>query len=227
MLRIPSVFIRWLVSAVFGYCALIAPTQAGQFVAVGAHVGTTGIGGEAQVKVLPVAALRASGSWLNVSITEEYDGIEYDAEAAFSNAFITADVHPFATGFFLSAGAMFGGPALNLAATPSEPVEIGGVIFTPKQVGTLDGRVAGRNAAPFIGLGFDNALFRLLPPGFSFMAGVAFTGEPDVSLSARGGLLASDPVLQDAITREEDALRDETSGLQYYPVIRFGFTFGI
>ena len=194
--------------------------------AVGLFGGTLGLGADVQVRTTDWLVLRAGGHWFDISIDEEYDDIDYDGDVGLSNAFLTADIHPFKNGFFLSGGLVLGDKSIGLSASPAEPVEIGDQVFTPEQVGVLTGEVTGRDAAPFVGLGFDNAVTNDNRIGFSLLVGVAFTGEPDVALNATGGILADDPNFREQLAREQENLRDDVDDFQYYPVARLGLTFG-
>ncbi|MEO0398553.1 MAG: hypothetical protein AAF224_03920 [Pseudomonadota bacterium] len=194
--------------------------------AVGLYGGALGLGGDIQARTTDWLVLRAGGHWFDISIDEEYDGVDYDGDVGLSNAFLTADFHPFTNGWFISAGLVLGAKTIDLSATPAAPVEIGDQIFTPEQVGVLTGAISANDAAPFIGLGFDNAVTSDNRIGWSFLVGAAFTGESDVALTATDGLLADDPNFQAQLALEEDNLREDVDDYSVYPVARLGVTLG-
>lgn len=71
--------------------------------------------------------------------------------------------------------------------------------------------------APYVGIGWGNAFGRSRRWGFVTDLGVAFTGSPDVALSATG-TLASDPGFRADLAREEADLEDDLEDFKIYPV---------
>ncbi|MEM9749845.1 MAG: hypothetical protein AAF869_02730 [Pseudomonadota bacterium] len=203
--------------------ALAAPAAASDRFAVTASAGTLGVGGDIQVRVIDYLALRAGGHFFSFDINERYDGVDYDADLQLSNGIFSADAHPFKNGWMISGGVIVGERGLGLDGEVDEPVEIGDLVFTPEQVGTLRGDVDLNSVSPFIGLGFDNAVTkRSGRVGFSALIGAAFTGEPDVELSAEGGVLSDDPVFLAELAEEEENLEDDFDDFPVYPIVRFG-----
>ncbi|MEM8985571.1 MAG: hypothetical protein AAGC95_02515 [Pseudomonadota bacterium] len=199
-----------------------APGLAESRIAVGGNIGTTGVAADVQFKVNDFIVLRGGGNYLEFELNEEtYDDIEYDAEIDFTNFAAFVDLHPFANAFTISGGVYVGDKGLSLDARPIEPVEIGGQTFTPEQVGSLVGDVDLEDAAPYLGLGFNNAFTggRL---SFSAMAGVMFTGDPDVSLNSEGGILSDSAVLRAELDAEEENLEADVDDFEFYPVLTIG-----
>ena len=176
------------------------------------------------LKVTPLFVARGGFRYADLSISREFDGIDYDADIGFTSGVVALDVHPMANGFRLSGGLYLGGRDLDLDASPTAPVEIGDVVFTPEQVGTLNGRSEWNTAAPFIGLGFNNGAHALKRFGFQAMLGVAYIGEPDVTLTAQDGLLADDPVFLAQLAQEQADLADDLDDLQFYPLLNLGLS---
>ena len=112
-------------------------------------------------------------------------------------------MHPFRNSFFVSGGAYFGERGVDLDATPTRDVRIGGVTFTPAQVGRLDGRIDLEDTAPFAGIGFDNTFTRGGRLGFRFTAGAVFGDAPVVNLQASGGTFSDNPIFQERLRQEE------------------------
>ncbi|MEM8770635.1 MAG: hypothetical protein AAGD92_03190 [Pseudomonadota bacterium] len=192
--------------------------------AVGVYGGTLGVGGDVQFRATDRLVLRAGGHFLEFNIDGNYDGVDYDADVNGSNFFATLDVHPFANGWFVSGGVVLGDKSVDLVGAPDGPVEIGDLVFTPDQVGDLIGRADVNSAAPFVGLGWDNAVTSDGRVGFSILLGAAFTGDPDVDLTSEGGLLSDQPLFQEQLAIEEENLRDELDDFSVYPVGRIGLT---
>ena len=110
-------------------------------VAVGAQVGTPGLGANIQFALNDVIVLRGGYDVLQWDRDDSYQDVDYNAEIDFKSPGAFVDLHPFRNSFFVSGGAYFGERGVDLDATPTRDVRIGGVTFTPAQVGRLDGRM--------------------------------------------------------------------------------------
>ena len=134
---------------------------------------------------------------------DSYQDVDYNAEIDFKSPGAFVDLHPFRNSFFVSGGAYFGERGVDLDATPTRDVRIGGVTFTPAQVGRLDGRIDLEDTAPFAGIGFDNTFTRGGRLGFRFTAGAVFGDAPVVNLQASGGTFSDNPIFQERLRQEE------------------------
>lgn len=193
--------------------------------AVGAQVGTPGVGLQAQFALSPVVVLRGGYDVLKWDRDQTYKGIDYDAKIDFKSPGAFVDVHPFRNGFLISGGAYFGDRKVDLDATPSGNVNVGGATFTPAQVGTLTGRIDLESTAPFVGLGYDNTFTRGGRLGFRLLAGAAFGDAPQVNLDARGGTLSNDPTFRARLDQEEREIQAEADDYKVLPVIQAGLNF--
>lgn len=192
--------------------------------AVGANIGTPGVGVQASAKVSDMVVLRGAVDGAGISHDEDYSDIAYDGKAKLFTGGLFADLHPGGGAFFVSGGAYVGKRKITLRAQPTAAVEIGGQTFTPAQVGRLDGEAKLSNFQPFAGLGFDNTFVGERGWGFRALAGVAFSKRPDVSLTASGGTLSNDPNFQARLRAEEAEARDDAKDFKYFPVVQVGLT---
>lgn len=190
--------------------------------AVGAQVGTPGLGVQAQWAVTPKVVLRGGYDVLNWDREQTYKGIDYDAKIDFKSPGAFVDLHPFDNGFLISGGAYFGSRKVDLDATPTGSVNVGGAAFTPAQVGTLTGKIELASTAPFVGLGYDNTFALNGRLGFRVLAGAAFGDEPKVDLDSRGGTLSNDPTLRARLDQEEREIQDEADKYKVLPVVQAG-----
>lgn len=193
--------------------------------AVGAQVGTPGVGVQAQFALSPVVVLRGSYDVLQWDRDQSYKGIDYDAKIDFKSPGAFVDVHPFRNGFLISGGAYFGDRKVDLDATPTSNVNIGGATFTPAQVGNLTGRIDLESTAPFVGFGYDNTFTRGGRIGFRMLAGAAFGDEPQVELDSRGGTLSNDPTFRARLDEEEQEIQAQADNYKVLPVIQAGLNF--
>ena len=108
-------------------CAVQAQAQAqsnegGRF-AVGAQVGTPGLGLQAQWALSPKVVLRGGYDVLDWDRDQTYKGIDYEAKIDFKSPGAFLDLHPFENGFLVSGGAYFGSRKIDLDATPDRQCE--------------------------------------------------------------------------------------------------------
>lgn len=193
--------------------------------AVGATAGTTGLGLEVQVKVGSIFTLRGSIDRLTHSADKRFDDVDYNAELAFDTVGGFIDMHPLANGFLISGGAYVGDRDIDLNATPTASLNIGGQTFTPSQVGTLNGTVKLREVAPFVGIGWDDTFYRQGRWGFRAVAGVAWSDKPEVALSSTGGSLSSDAAFRARLQDESEQITEDTEGYGIFPVIQVGLNY--
>lgn len=188
-------------------------------VSVSLSAGTLGVGPELGLRFSDTLGARLGANALALSGEADVDGIDYDGDLDLRSAGAMLDWHPFASGFRVSAGARWNGTELDLSARPSAPVEIGGVVFTPAQIGMLEGTVELRSFAPAISVGFAGEPQPGLTLGLEF--GVLYQGVPELrDLRARGGLLANDPNFLARLRAEEDEVEDELDRYRLWPIVQ-------
>lgn len=132
------------------------------------------------------------------------------------------DWHPWAQGFRLSAGLYLNKNKIDLTADVGDTVEINDREYS---LSDLRGRVDFNTLAPYLGLGYGNAVGSNGRWHFSCDVGVMFQGTPKVDLQATIG----DPALQaqlDADIKEEaKKIEDDLAGFKYYPVVSLGVAY--
>jgi hypothetical protein len=197
------------------------PAAATNF-AIGGRAATTGFGGDLTMRMTSWLNVRASANMFGYAYSDTYDGVSYDAELDLQSAGVLADFHPFHGSFRVSVGAYANGNGIDFTGQPTQNVNIGGQSFTPAQVGTINGTVAFQEYAPYLGIGWGNAVGERKQLGFSLEVGVLFQGAPDVEMVSQGGLLSNDPTLISEMESEEQAIESDLSGMEYYPVVAMG-----
>ncbi len=186
--------------------------------------GTLGLGGELATGITPDINARVGLNTLSYDFDNEFDDVEYDVGLDFSSFSALVDWHVFGDFFHITAGLLSLDQSLDLGATPTVSQEIGGITYTPTEIGTLSGDVEIDGVAPYIGIGWGNPLDRSRRWGFYCDLGVAFTDSPDVSLSA-SGTRASDPTFQASLAKERDEIEDDLEPFEFYPVLSLGLYF--
>lgn len=201
-----------------------APAAALDF-AIGARAATTGLGADVTMRATPRLNLRASASAFNYTYSDTYDDVAYDAELDLKSAGLLLDFHPFRGAFRISAGMYANGTDISLSGAPTQNVQIGGQTFTPAQVGNITGTVEFPSTAPYLGIGWGNAVGERNKFGVNLELGVLFQGSADVELQSNGGTLSNNPVLTNQIEAEEQAIENDLSDFKLYPVVAVGVTY--
>jgi hypothetical protein len=204
--------------------ALLALPQAlaSQGIAVGARVGTLGLGGEAALGLSDNLVVRGGVGSFFMDYTGDMDGVEYTFTPPSITATVGVDLYPSGGSFRLMAGLMFRDGEFDVETGPLSDyegsIEIGDEEYD--EDGQLFGTLASKSTAPFVGLGFGHHT----QGGFGvFMDfGVAFVGEADVTLKATGDIAAV-PGFQAELDKEVQSIEDDyASYLKYWPILSFG-----
>ncbi|MET1755610.1 hypothetical protein ABVV53_09090 [Novosphingobium sp. RD2P27] len=195
-------------------------------VSAGVTGGTLGIGPEVAVRVSPLLALRANATFFGISHSVDSDDITYNGDLKLSSIGAMVDLHPFKNGFRLSGGLRVNDNKVELTATPdpAEVLRVGGTPYTAADVGLLTGTVNVDEFVPTLTVGYGGGLTKGLK--FGIDAGVLFQGSPRIRNLAASGPLASNPVFQDALAREEQSIEDDVKKYDTFPILQFSLRYG-
>ncbi len=186
--------------------------------AVAAKAGTLGIGGDLITNLIPQVNLRGGVQWLGFDFDAQFDEVDYNVDVDLLHPLVMLDWHPFNGSFRVSGGVLFRSGDIQLEASSGTSLEIDGVTYPAVEVGVLRGDVDSRPVAPYIGIGWGNALGKTGRCGIITDFGVAFMGSPDVDLCATGPI-ASDPTFRAQLAEEEKDIQDELDVFRIYPVL--------
>ncbi|VAW84617.1 hypothetical protein MNBD_GAMMA16-552 [hydrothermal vent metagenome] len=212
------------VSIVAGFCLSgIGGAGAASFAAA-AKVSTLGLGVEVTTNLLPDVNARVGFNTFNIDRDATEDGIDYEIELEMQTVTGFIDWHPFTTGFRTTLGLVVNGNELNMKARSATSYDIGGTVYTPAQVGTLTGVVGFDNIAPYLGIGWGDAVGADKNWSFVFDLGVLFQGEEDINLSA-DGLLANNAAFQADLEQEKQQLEQDLDDFELFPVLAFGVSY--
>ncbi|MEM1433536.1 MAG: hypothetical protein AAGG11_05735 [Pseudomonadota bacterium] len=190
---------------------------------IGPKVGTLGFGLEGSLQLTERVGVRASYNAFDYDWDDELDGVSYAGDLALSSGLLLLDFRPGAGAFRLSAGIMLNGNEVDALADPANTYEAGDNIYTLAEVGELSATAEFDSVAPYVGFGFD--LRRDAAVRFSFDAGVAFQGDPSVSIRTRGGTLSNDPLLLADLEQEARAFEEDLDSFELYPVLSFSISY--
>jgi len=192
--------------------------------AVGARVGTLGVGFDLTSRVTDSINVRASfHPFPSYTISEDASDVSYDLKLKMNTLGGLVDLHPGGGGFRLTGGVIFNKNKITATAQATENFDIGNHSYTPSQVGSLVGQIDFKHVAPYAGIGFGNAVSNK-KIGIVFDLGVLIQGSPNVALGATGPI-ASNPTFQQDLAIEETNIQDDLTPIKYYPMVSIGITY--
>ena len=193
--------------------------------ALSAKGSTMGYGLEMTCGLSPKFNLRAGyigGPTSRYSLSAEET--DYDADVKFRSASALMDWHPASGPFHLSTGLYLNHNRLTGVATPAVGYLINGRAYTGAEIGSLSTEIGFSALAPYLGLGWGNAVGDGNRFGLVLDVGVLFQGPPKVHLKASGEL-AADETLQSDLQSEEASLQEMLAPFKLYPVVSLGVRF--
>ncbi len=209
--------------ATLGFTSTSARAETG----IGLRAGTMGLGVDFDISLLEKLNFRLGYNGLNVNKDVSDTDVNYDGEIKISSFSGLLDWHVAGGGFRLTGGLVGSGPKINVVGAPSGGTyDLGNNTYTASQIGSLRGEIKlGNSAAPYLGVGWGNAVSTKHRVSFLFDLGLIYGGEPDVALTAICGAGVPAPTcaqLQVDVQREIQELKDDVSTIRWYPVISFG-----
>lgn len=201
---------------------------------VGVHAqgSTTGfIGVDAGYKFSPNLHGRLGLNTVGFRTNYSSSGIDYSASLSPTNLHLLGDYFPFGGGLRLTGGFIFQNNSIKTTSKSdaNNRITINNTEYDASQLGTVEGDGKfGNSVAPYLGIGFGTPI----SPGFGFNidAGVMFAGSPNLSLRANN-ISAAVPAAQQAqirsdLAEQERKTNQDIKGLNLYPVISIGFSYG-
>ena len=219
-----------LIKCVAALLAALAATNAARAADLAATVdlGTTGLGLHLTTPLAAQLNARVGLNYANYSSTGNTSDVEYDFKLKLATVDALLDYHPFASGFRLSGGVIHNGNSIDVNARPNAngSYTINGRTYSAATVGQMKGEVEFRTVAPYLGIGWGNAV-QAAGWGFGMDLGVAFQGAPKTSLVSTGcsALAALCTMVANDVAAENAKLAEEVKDLKFYPVLRVGVSY--
>jgi len=213
----------------FGLAGLFAAGSACADVGVTADLGTTGFGAHISAPVQPALNARFGVNALHYSYDDSADGLDYDYKMKLQTVDALLDWFPSGGVFRLTAGLVYNGSKIDARAKPTAAgtYTINGTPYSTAAVGALNGKIDFRKFAPYLGLGWGNAVAKDKGWGFSADLGVLLQGRPRTSLTntdCRLGVAQCDQLAAD-LAAETASLKEDTDSFRAYPVVRVGVSY--
>jgi len=215
---------RRTLQLVIGLMLLILPVQAQALLGVGitGKVGTTGLGADLTVPLIP--------NWINLRAGYNYGewrpsttqgGINYKADARLETIPLLIDIHPFHGNFRITGGVYLNRTEIDLSSiVDASTVGLGGSL---PGIAVLNANVSwSKDYAPYFGIGYGNAvdanvLDLPIALGLSIDLGAYYQGSPTVILTeSTGSVLPAD------LAAEAAQLEQDLSNFKFFPVLTIG-----
>lgn len=184
--------------------------------------GTLGAGLEATIGVNDYLGFRLGVNGMNFGPSLSRDEGTITTDLKWFSYGATADLHPFGGGFRVSGGGLINKNRFKLKADLTESVELDGQDYALDE---LNGEITFSEVAPYVGIGYGNAVGADGRWHFSCDFGVMFQGAPKVAATAKASNPAIQPVVDEALAREVADIQDDANAFKYYPVISVGVSF--
>lgn len=199
--------------------------------AVGITAGTTGLGADVNIPILPILGVRVGYSGFVYHHDIDQTEVDYAGRLHFSEASGLLDWYVLTGGFHLTAGAYGGNTRVDVTGRPHDGTyTINGATYSAAQVGTLSGQIKfGNSVKPYVGLGWGNP-FRGGPITFTADLGAIYGGTPSVALTANCGIAAPPgsaacTQIQNNLAGERAQLASDVTVARWYPVLNLGVSF--
>lgn len=190
--------------------------------AVGIRASTLGAGAELTTNIVPGlfnARLQVNGFRYNKTITDTQ--VTYDGRLKLFSVGAIADIYPFASQFRISGGLYYNGNKVDITGKPSAAgtFVFNGITYTRASLGSVNGTIDFNKFAPYLGIGWGDAISSGSPFGFSFELGALYQGKPKTSITTSRTVAG----LSTSIAVEKKKLDDALNNFKFYPVVALGF----
>jgi hypothetical protein len=206
--------------------------------AIAPEISTLGLGGHIIRRITPQINARVgiNAFGLGFEIEDDNSGVntKYDVDLSLLNVSTLVDFHPFkSSGFKMTGGLVFNNNDIEGTATNENEIEIGNQTFTADQVGSVDTNIeVTRSVAPYLGIGWGNAVAANKGLGFWCNLGVMFGGSPDIEVTPNINQNLPQAVrnqvetaVNEQIEEEKNQIEDDLAFLGIYPVGSLGISY--
>ncbi len=194
-------------------------------VALGAKMGTLGLGAEMTYGILPHLNARIGINAFSYTFDQKIDQIDYEFDFNLISGSLLIDWHILQSAFKLTTGMVLNKNNIDLQARTEDSLFIiDNRAYSREDVGELDGTIDFNLFSPYLGIGWVNAVGEKSLISFFADLGFLFQGEPQADLSATGPI-ASDPDFRRNLRNEEAEIEDETGKFTIYPIFAIGITY--
>lgn len=214
----------------FVLACVLAPGARAADIAVGAQAGTLGLGASMTVGLTETLNVRGLVHDFSYDFDDEASDIDYEFDLDLGGYGALLDWHVFGSGFRVSGGAFFNDNQIAGVGRPlpGTTVEIGDLLVPAEFVDRAEADLAFDDFAPYVGIGWGNAVGPDKRFGLSLDLGVLLQGAPEPNFQAFASDAAPPGVQQlidQEVAREEAEIRDDLDEFEFYPVLSLGLSY--
>lgn len=214
-----------LASALFLTTAFGIGNAAHAQVGVTADLGTTGAGFHVVVPMERTLNGRFGANYLSHEFDKTSHGVDYNLKGKLQTYDVLFDWYAIeGSSFRLTGGVVYNGNKFDARGNPNGlgKFTLNGKTYSASDVGILTGRIDYRKAAPYVGIGWGNALAPASRWSVNADVGAFYQGNPNVTLASVGCAAAKTvcTALINDVAAEELRLSKDADKLKFYPVLR-------
>ncbi len=195
-------------------------------VGLSATLGSLGAGLQLAVPVQQDLNVRVGFNAYNYTYSGSTTEVNYDFKLKLQTIDALLDWYPGSGSFRLTAGFVHNGNKITSVATPNVggSYTVNGNTYSAASAGVINGDITFRSAAPYLGIGWGNAVGRDNTWGFTSDLGVIAQGTPNSTLTNSGctATLQLCAQLSSDLAVENASLEQKMNNFKIYPVINFG-----
>jgi hypothetical protein len=200
-------------------CSCLAGAAEANDLAITAKLGSLGMGVEGIFGLTDQFNARLGLNRFDFDRTDNISDVKYNLDLKLKTVSLLADWHPFGSAFRFTAGLMSNGNELT-GVSSSDSLTIGDNFYPG--IG-LNAKLDFDTTAPYLGIGWGNALAANKGWGFNVDLGVLYQGSGNVTLTPTGANASL--VNPSDVTLEEQRFENDIKNYKYYQVFSFGVSY--
>ncbi|QNA99693.1 hypothetical protein [Massilia sp. Se16.2.3] len=209
---------------------LMAATPAAAQVGASLDAGSTGVGAHLSFPLASSLNGRLGVNYFKHDFTRSSGQLEYDLDGKLQTVDALLDWYPRAgSSFRLTGGVIYNNTRFDAVAEPNglSTFRLNGTQYNIAEVGILVGKVDFRKAAPYLGIGWGNALSDERGWSFGGDLGAYYQGSARVSLRSLNCTVATAVCqrLASDVAEEQARLAGDVSDYKVYPVLRASLSY--
>jgi hypothetical protein len=189
---------------------------------IGLEGGTLGLGGSLSWRFADHFGVRGGANYFSYSDSENIEGTQYDADLRLQSFPLGFDIYPSKrSSFRVTLGILLNQNELEGQTPLGQPVELNGNTYVDASL-SLRLQAEQEPISPYIAIGGNLFFDKAKHWSLGYELGVAYTGEPEVSLTRTG---AANPGLDADMEAERQQLEDKFSDFKLYPIVKISVNF--